>query len=157
MEVYALLISKPHPTKADNPRAYQVGDIVDIRPTWREFGKMELKSFSVIKMDISIPCGDDFQVDGKWDCHKCQYNDHDHCEWIKYTSPEWTPGGMLEKPTLAKKRRYNIPVEFPAEIKTIVEKQEEKTGAEEQEMLSWAAQNPIQITQIVDKKQEVSR
>ena len=148
MKVLLLCRSIRHPQEV-NINAPQLGDIVQMRRADKAVWGDELKHFTVVTVDLNIPCGDEFK---KRLCKDCKDNDILKCEFQKYILPEFDAGSIVDEPRVIKKRRYKA-VYYP--LKTITDKIDlglEKTEQDESDILSWAVDNEQPKTIIVDKK-----
>jgi len=151
MKVYLLCRSIEHPQSLD-VNAPQLGDIVQMRRTDKPLARMELKFFTVVKVDLVIPCGEKFKgTDFAGMCKVCEDNDITKCEFQKYIKPEFDTGSMLDKPIILKNRRYKAVYTPPVNIKNKIDEGLAKSEKDEANILSWADANEQLKTIIVDK------
>lgn len=152
MKVFLLCRSIEHPQHS-NPNAPQIGDIVQVRRADKEVWGKELKPFTIVKVDLNIPCEEAFkQYDKGGRCRDCPNNDVDHCEFQKYIKPEYDTGSLLEEPTVIKKRRYKAVYYPPPAIITAINKGISKSKADEDSILLWAQDNEQLKSIVMDKK-----
>jgi len=149
MEVFLLVRSIPHPQAATDSYAPQLGDIVEFRRTDKTKWGKELKHFTIAKVDLTIPCGNEFK---KRRCADCKDASPDVCDVQKYIQPEFSAGSIDEEPRLLRKRRYRAVYVPPKEVKDKVDLGLEKTQLDESAILSWASSNLQQTDIIRDKK-----
>ena len=151
MKVYLLCRTIEHPQSLDS-NAPQLGDIVQMRRTDKPLAKLELKFFTVVKVDLVIPCEEKFKgPDFAGMCRVCKDNDITKCEFQKYMIPEFDTGSLEDEPRILKKRRYKAVYTPPVNIKNKIDEGLAKSEKDEAAILLWADTNEQLKTIIVDK------
>jgi len=152
MKVLLLCRSKQHPDH-ENENAPQIGDIIQMRRVDKTNWDWELAHFTVVKVDLTIPCGDKFKGrDFAGMCNTCKDNDITKCEFQKYISPQFDTGGVAEEPRILKKRRYKAVYYPPQAIADKINLTTSKTAEDRADILTWALDNEQTKTIITDKK-----
>ena len=101
MKVFAFSKIPDHPSKNIN-EGTRKGDIASFHRLDHKFSKMELQFFLPVVVDITIPCGDNYD---KVRCYNCKYNNVESCDVQKYTQPLMS---YAPNPRPLQKRMYNI-------------------------------------------------
>lgn len=130
------------------------GDIISfhrITDKPEEVGLDALNYFYPVMVDINVPCGADYEVKAR--CSRCEHNDPESCDVIKYTRGIWKAGDLFTVPKLETKRQYKIdwkPMVDEAKIDAASKKG--KTYDEMVGILKAAMQTTVKITDIVVDK-----
>jgi len=147
MLVFAFTKIPDHPSKDPN-RGARKGDISSFHPLDYEFSKEELKFFLPVVVELKIPC-DEY---GKQPCRKCQHNNPESCDAIKYIKGLWSTGTVFQEPKLLMKRKYNIDrSKFLSADSELLITKENKTLEERNAIISNAKKNP-QVAGIITEK-----
>jgi len=96
--------------QGDNPKAYEVGDIITIQPAGHGWGTGDLQGKIVVCVDLDLPCGKDFMV--KKRCSQCEYQGID---WGDKTALETGDTGT-PKITCPKEKYIQADVTFEYEL-----------------------------------------
>lgn len=112
------------------------GDVAYIYPMVPDQGRLTLRTYYPIVMDLIIPCGEGLVPDMDFNsltfhCVKCPYNEPISCDCIRLKAAEWSAGDVFNPPKLTKARVYSVDLTTfltPIEITEI--SKEDKTEAE---------------------------
>ena len=158
MLVYAWIKIEDHPQPEGG--GTQKGDIVLFtRTDRRAYGRKTLEFFLPVVVDITVPCGDDFDNYNTEKkaftrlCARCEWANQDDCDVIKYTKAVWGAGDIDNAPRPIKNRKYNIDrTKFISELSEAVVVKLDKTEQEKLTILTDSANNPRPVTDIEDKE-----
>lgn len=159
MKVYVYVKHKANPQISG--AGTQEGDVIFIYPIVKDQGKLTLKTYIPIVMELNIPCGQgqvpdmDFTINesrSMWQCVKCPFNDVIDCDARKYTSAKWGTGDILNPPRITKARRHsvNYGLLLSDASETLVKKQN-KTDLEKA-LVFTNAKNNQQTKAIIEEK-----
>jgi len=127
------------------------GRIVEILSFRERFAKKDFDDTIPIVMEMNIPCND--YESNCFNCARCEYNDWETCDRIKYLRLEWSAGTIDLPPKPINKSRYKInwtPYLSSDSIELMDKK--DKVVSERDLISSRADKNQRSITDIEDTK-----